>query len=293
VAQAINQSILEAASLITIPPVPSVDIGTVPEPEYATLLGADWQMGKLIKGHYDSETAVRRVSDFFDLASADILARGGIGEAHVLLLGDLLENETIFPKQPYLIDSSLFRQIFMVAEAIVGGLRNLLSVVPSVYCEGIGGNHGYNLKTSHPETNFDCVAMNVARLMLRDEPRLNFPEPLTDLEEHWYMMHEVGNQTFFGMHGNQVRSQPYSKAMRDKLLGYHATLGGFDYAVTGHYHQALMADLGAFYHFAAGSTESNNTYAHQWLATGAQQGSQWLLYSDGDKLIDQRLITLE
>ena len=107
------------------------------------------------------------------------------------------------------------------------------------------------------------------------------------------MLHEVGNQTFFGIHGNQVRSQPYSKAMRDKLLGYHATLGGFDYAVTGHYHQALMADLGSFYHFAAGSTESNNTYAHQWLATGAQQGSQWLLYSDGERLIDQRLITLE
>jgi hypothetical protein len=293
IAAAINDAMLESVSLIDIPPVPRPVIEPGLPPAYAVLVGSDWQMGKLIKGHYDSETAVRRVDDFFDQSAADIVQMGGITEAHVLLLGDLLENESIFPKQPYLIDSSLFRQVFMVAETIVNGIRLLLSVVPSVYVEGIGGNHGYNQKTSHPETNFDCMAMNVARLILESEERLDFPEPITELEEHWYMMHEVGQQTFFGFHGNQVRSQPNTKVFRDRLLGYHATLGSFDYALTGHYHQAMMQDLGAFKHFAAGSTESSNTYAQQWLASGAQQGTQWLLYTDGEHLTDQKLIGLE
>lgn len=288
----IRAAIMEAASGVAAPKAPEPDFQSSVSPEYAVLLAADWQMGKLIKGHYDSEVAVRRVNDFFRRAAADITMRDTVEEVHVLMLGDLLENETIFPTQPHYIDASLFRQVFMVGEAVANGLMRLLTVAPRVVAEGIGGNHGYNQRNSHPETNFDCMAMNVARLMLREQDRLSFPEPLTEGEEHWYMMHEVGEQTFFGIHGNQVKSQPFTKAMRDKLLSYHATLGGFDYAVTGHYHQALMADIGPFLHFAAGSTESNNTYAQQWLATGAQTGSQWLLYTDGAQLTDQKLIRL-
>ena len=290
---AIDSAIKSAISGMTIPPVLEPAPVVSDDTARAVLPGGDWQIGKLIKGHYDSATAMRRLDDYFD----EVVDRIQVGpyhidEAHLLLLGDLLENETIFPSQPYLIDSSLYRQVFLVAEAITNGIRKLLSVVSRVYVEGVGGNHGYNQKTSHPETNFDCMAMNVSRLLLADEPRLTFLEPFTPSEEHWYMLHDVGPLRFFGIHGNQIRSQPYSKAMRDKLMNYHGTVGGFDFALTAHYHQSLMADIGPFIHVATGSTESNNTFAKQWLATGAQMGSQWMLVVDDDGLREAHHIRL-
>ena len=288
--EAYQDAVANAIAGMTIPPVLPPRHTPMGE-ERAVMLGADWQMGKLIRGNYDSDVAMQRVATWFD-QSIDLISQRDVREVHLLLLGDLVENETIFPKQPHMIDSSLYRQVFNVAEVLANGIRKLLAAVPDVYVEGLGGNHGYNQKTSHPETNFDCMAMNTARLILEGEDRLVFPEPITPGEEHWYIRHEVGDHVFFGMHGNQVRSQPYSKSMRDKLNGYYATLGGFDFAVTGHYHQSLMADIGRFYHFAAGSTESGNTYAQQWLATGAQMGSQWTLFLDEDGLTSHHLIRL-
>jgi len=291
-ADAINSAIETAALGMDIPPVlaPSPDAYPA-EGQYGVMIGSDWQMGKLIKGHYDSAIAIQRVNDWIDESIQRMQAEPiEVVEVHLLLLGDLLENETIFPTQASRISASLYRQVFDVAQTLVNGIRRLLSVFPEVYVEGVGGNHGYNQKTSHPETNFDCMAMNTARLILAGEPRLTFPEPLTSGEAHWFMKHEVGQQMFFGLHGNQSRSKPYTQAFRDKLTNYHATMGGFDVAVTGHYHQALIQDMGPFEHIAAGSTESGNSFAQEWLAAGAQQGSQWLLITDGEAIRSRHLI---
>lgn len=291
-ADAIRETLVTAISGMNIPPVLPPSGQAEPTGNYGVMLGADWQIGKLIKGNYDAEVAMRRVGDWFD-QSIDIMKFHNVQEPHVLLLGDLVENENVFPKQPHLIDASLYRQIFLVAEAIVNGVRRLLASFPEVHVEGLGGNHGYNLKTSHPETNFDCIAMNTARLMLQNEDRLTFPEPITPGEEHWYIKHDVGEQTFFGIHGNQSKSKPYTNQFREKLKGYFTTMGAFDFAVTGHYHEALMADIGAFMHFAAGSTESNNTFAHQWLASGGQRGSQWTLITNDQGLVAPYKVVLE
>jgi len=295
IGNAIETAILKAASGMDIPPVlaPEQDARDLLAGHYGVLLGSDWQMGKLINGHYDSAIAIQRVNEWIDESIQRFMGHAHpIAEVHLLLLGDHLENETIFPAQASRIDASLYRQVFDVAQTLANGIRRLLSVFPLVYVQGVGGNHGYNQKNSHPETNFDCRAMNVARLMLAEEDRLNFPEPLVTGESNWYMLHEVGEQVFFGIHGNQCRSKPFTQAMRDRLANYHATMGGFDVAVTGHYHQALNADIGAFDHFAAGSTESGNTFAQEWLAAGAQQGSQWTLITDGTQIVDRHLIRL-
>ena len=161
-----------------------------------------------------------------------------------------------------------------------------------MYIEGIGGNHGENQKNSHPETNFDCMAMEIARRLLEGEERLTFPEPITPDEHHWGLWHKVRNTRFFGVHGHQVKSQPNTKASRDRYLGWYANFGPFDVAVSGHYHQALMQDLGPFAHYAGGSPENNNTYAAEYLQTGAQRGSQWTLFVDDNGIYADHLVRL-
>lgn len=264
-----------------------------PQPVDVMLHGTDWQVGKYIKGAYDSDVARARVADHlqstFDLSSRLKL---DVEMAHWLLTGDLVEGETIFPSQQHRIDASLFRQVFAVSEMIVNGARKLLAEYPLVYIEGIGGNHGENLKNSHPETNFDCMAMEIARRILVNETRLTFPEPITPDEHHWAMWHKVRNETVFGVHGHQVRSQPNTKASRDRYLGWYANFGPFDIAISGHYHQSLLQDLGPFVHQAGGSPENNNTYAAEYLQTGAQRGSQWTTFIDDAGVVSNHLIRL-
>ena len=66
----------------------------------------------------------------------------------------------------------------------------------------------------------------------------------------------------------------------NKALGWHSTLGPFDYLASGHWHQALHQDINGIEHFGAGSPESANTYAQEWLAGGGQQGTQWLIFQN-------------
>lgn len=259
----------------------------------AVLLNSDWQVGKYIRGAYSSNIAESRVASFYAEAQRLIqLSPVQVEAAHSLFLGDLVEGELVFRGQAYKIDESLFRQVFRVSEMIVNGLRLLLATVPRVSAQGVGGNHGDNTKDSHPETNFDNMAMEVARRILRDEPRLTFPEPITPDERHWSILHNVRDKGWFGFHGNQVRSQPNAKAFRDRLQGYFNTVGPFDYVASGHYHQALQQDIGAFTHWAAGSTENGNTYAQEFMSSGAQVGSQWLHFQDDEGVKTSHLIRL-
>ena len=259
----------------------------------AILHGTDWQTGKYIRGAYSSVIAEKRAGGYFSECSRIIrLQPFEVPRAHVLLTGDLVEGELVFKGQAYKIDESLFRQVFRVSEMIVNGLRIILAAVPYVYAEGVGGNHGDNTRDSHPETNFDNMAMEIARRLLRDEPRLTFLEPITPDERHWSFKHDVRGKTWFGMHGNSIRSQPNTKATRDKLQGYFNTIGPFDYVVSGHYHQALQQDVGAFTHWAGGSTENGNTYAQEFMASGAQVGSQWLHFQDDFGVNQSHLIRL-
>jgi hypothetical protein len=259
----------------------------------AVLHATDWQVGKHIRGAYSSVIAQQRVEEYFRECQRRIIINPeDVEKVHVLYTGDLVEGELVFKGQAHKIDESLFRQVFRVGEMIINGTRLMLATVPFVEEEGCGGNHGDNTRDSHPETNFDNMAMEFARRMLRDEPRLTFKEPITPDERHWSYIHNVRGKDWFGFHGNQIKSQPNTKATRDKLVNYHATIGPFQYVLSGHYHQALQQDIGAFTHWAGGSTENGNTFATEFMASGAQVGSQWLHFQSDEEVVSSQLIRL-
>jgi predicted phosphodiesterase len=291
----LQAGIAKAVSVINVPPVGPVtqlDKDALP-PESAVLLLSDWQTGKKTPSYSTAKT-VERVEYLFDQATEYIRRHPApIEDLHILMLGDLVEGDgAIFKGQAHEIDSSLFVQVFTVANLLVNGIRSMLTVVPEVYAEGIAGNHGVINRESHPESNADCFAMETARLILQGQDRLEFPQPLFPGHSHWHSIHDVRGLRWFLMHGDQIRSQPGQKAGRDKMLGYFATLGGFEFAATGHYHSSMVQDVGNFQWIAAGSTESGNEFAREKLATGAQAGSQYLLFQDADGLTAQHQIRL-
>ena len=296
---AVYRAARDAAAVIDVPPVkPPKPRKTADEkPQTAILIAADWQLGK-VTPDYDSETAAARVRAY-GRKCAEIIAGQPhpVSDARLLVVGDLVEGELIFPSQSHRIDASLYRQVFEVAQLLAELVRTVLTVVERVRVTSVIGNHGAIggpvRQQSHPETNADAMAYNVARLLLRDEPRVEWPEPVTAGERHWFATDEVRGRTWFIFHGDQIKSASFGipwYGYHKRLLGWATSVAPFHYSASGHWHTAVRMQVNAITHWGAGSTESANTYAQEWLASGGQEPSQWLLFQGDDGVTSEWLI---
>jgi hypothetical protein len=289
---AVYRAALDAAAAITIPavPAPSRDKRKA-KPEVAICLLGDWQVGKTTP-EYDSDTALARVRRYADKAVKLIeLQRQNhpVEEARIYLLGDLLEGEEIFPGQSHRIDASLYVQLFSTAGVLAEVVRRIASVVPKVRVVGAIGNHGSMggpiRRSYHPETNLDAMLYNVARMQLRDEPRVEWDETFVAGERAWYATDDVLGKRWFLFHGDQVKSASFGipwYGFNKRLLGWATSVAPFDYSVSGHWHVPVRMQVNAITHWGTGSTESANTFAQEWLASGGQRPSQWLLFAGDD-----------
>jgi hypothetical protein len=149
-------------------------------------------------------------------------------------------------------------------------------------------------RSYHPETNFDAMLYNVARMQVENESRVEWPETFVAGERAWYATDEVLGKRWFLFHGDQVKSASFGipwYGFNKRLLGWATSVAPFDYSASGHWHVPVRMQVNGITHWGAGSTESSNTFAQEWLASGGQRPSQWLLFA-GQRRRDRRILRL-
>lgn len=285
---AVYRAAMDASTALAIPavPEPARDKRKV-KPEVAICLLADWQAGK-VTPEYDSATAAARVQKYAEKVVSLIelqRAHHPVEEARIYLLGDLLEGEEIFPGQAHRIDASLYVQLFDTASMLANVVRTIASIVPRVKVVGAIGNHGALggpvRKSYHPETNADAMLYNVARMQLANEPRVEWGETRVAGERAWFATDEVLGKRWFLFHGDQVKSASFGipwYGFNKRLLGWATSVTPFEYSASGHWHVPVRMVVNGITHWGAGSPESANTFAQEYLASGGQRPSQWLLF---------------
>lgn len=298
---AVYRAARDAAETLEVPPIkpPPMPKGKG-SPEAAILTLADWQLGKRTPS-YNSDIGAERVRRYADLAVRLIRAnRAPVDEARIYLLGDLLEGEMIFPGQAHRIDASLYRQMFLVSELLAEVVRRVASVVPRVRVVGVIGNHGELggpvRREYHPESNADAMAYNIARQHLVNAAHVEWEETIATDERAWSVTDEVKGRRWFLFHGNQVKSASLGipwYGFQKRLLGWSTSGIPFEYAVSGHRHVAVRQQVNRITHWGAGSTESGNTFAQEWLASGGQAPSQWLLFQGPRGMAAEHLLRLD
>jgi hypothetical protein len=299
---AVYRAALDAASSLVIPAVPKPVIGkSTKAPEVAICLLADWQSGK-ITPDYNSDVAVSRVRLYADKVVHIIdreRAYHPVNEARIYLLGDLLEGEEIFPGQSHRIDASLYSQLFNTAKILAEAVRKIAASVPKVTVKGAIGNHGSPggpiRRSYHPETNFDAMLYNVARMLLADEKRVTWEETFVAGERAWFATDDVMGKRWFLFHGDQIKSASFGipwYGYKQRLLGWATSVTPFDYSASGHWHVPVRMQVNAITHWGAGSTESSNTYAQEFLASGGRP-SQWLLFGGSRGVTSEYCIYLD
>lgn len=189
----------------------------------------------------------------------------------------------------WLIDSTLYRQIFETTPSIVVDfVRYLLAHFDTVTMEAVQGNHGRIGRKGvfGPEDNADRMVYRIVKLMMREEPRftMNMADPVG--ERAWYKIMTIGNYKAMLIHGDQIKS-----SMGYPFYGYgkriHAWASGgipedFQDLMAGHFHQIAAIPFNHRTLWQNGSTESANTYAMEFLAAQSEP-SQWLLFVDPAK----------
>ncbi len=253
---------------------------------YTVALLSDTQTGK-ITPDYNSDVCRDRVMEYANKIIA-IARRQGTTRCAVPILGDAVEGVDIFPGQQWLIDTTLYRQIFDTTPVIyVEFIRKLLTWFEHVEVYAVQGNHGRigRKGTFGPEDNADRMVYRIIALMLRDEPRVTFTMADPEGERAWYMIMELGAYKALLIHGDQIRGSMgfpwYGLGKKVHSWASGGLPGGdtFQDVMMGHYHQMAAVPLNHRTVWANGSTESNNTFAAETLAAQSTPG-QWVLTVD-------------
>lgn len=288
---AVQEAVEGAIAKIRIRPVRfkpySADIGSDQE-EYAVALLSDLQTGK-ITPDYNSDVARERVMRYarkvVELADIQRLHHP-VRHAVVPMLGDMVEGVDIFPGQQWLIDSTLYDQLFNTTPALLADfVRYLLSHFESVTVYAVDGNHGRIGRRGQfgPMDNADRMLYRILAMLLRDEPRFQLHMTDPQGERNWYQVMQLGNYSAMLIHGDQIRGHSgfpwYGLGKKVNGWGSGGVPERFGDVMMGHYHQLARIPLNQRSVWVNGSTESTNTYASENLAAQSEP-SQWLLFVD-------------
>lgn len=272
--------------------------------ESAILHLSDIHFGKRTP-KYNFEVAKAHVKQIQDKTVQVVRARrsfADVSEIHVLLGGDMIEGQDIFPGQAHELDEDLFQQACAQGpETIAKMLLVLLGEFQKVHIAAVPGNHGRiggKRQGNDPRVNFDTIfAQNVMMLtenMLLRDPKNGAPR-LKDITwdlphqriEDWWALTRVRGYGCLLIHGHQIKGSSYggipwyrassnAKSYVDIVEGQ-----GWDYLFMGHYHTMCKFDLNHRKVIVNGSTEMMNLHARSDLAVTGRP-AQRLMFVDAD-----------
>ena len=194
-----------------------------------------------------SDTHRGKLTDIFDCAifdkriSEDVVLRikhvcpYDIDEIVVVLGGDMVEGEDIYPTQSHHIECSVIEQVMGATEAFWKMLVRLLDAFPKVRIrvETAPGNHGRMSKTANARSNWDNVLYAQLAVMSRMWEHKNAARLSVHPNFEEYNLFEVKDSRLLINHyGKQHYSTP---AGVKQLPGWHKKFK-FNLYMHGHWH---------------------------------------------------------
>lgn len=251
---------------------------------------------KIITTDHKSQTAVLLLSDLHVGARVDPDEVGGLGEysypifrermermreairsivAHhrmshpvknlvVAMLGDLIENVTIFAAQGELVDLDLMAQVLAVVGDIIELLIGLLDTFETISVVSVTGNHGrIGRKGEHKRhINWDYLISMVLAKRFENEPRIRFEVPKAP-----FAIVNIEGYNWLFRHGDNIKSWagiPWYGLERStgKWIAMEARQARvLHYAASGHLHQLASIPYAGVEIIVNGSVVGTTTFS--------------------------------
>lgn len=276
--------------------------------EIAVLHLSDTQIGKITET-YDTAKAEERVLEACQKIAQIAETRrksAAIRRCDLILGGDMIEGEDIFPAQAHEIDSSVYEQACVTGPAILcKAILFLAQEFEEVRIFSVPGNHGRNGAyggRANPRTNWDQVAMHTTRTILLGttaHPRKELVGRVIwpAVNPRFWTIDRIYNWGLLIVHGHQIRGgfagfPLYGTAK--KMWGWMDSIEEpWDLLAFGHFHTPAMLTIGKRRVYANGTTESDNEYAREELATCGLPCQRALFFDAEHGVLSDDLLYLE
>lgn len=279
ITRAIEQVFKDNPTDLGVPKMPKRDTRSVPE--YIPILHlSDLQIGKTTPT-YNVAVARERMYQI-GVQTIDhiekLRATAKVERVIVLLGGDVIEGEEIFPHQAHLIDAPLIDQAVRTGpEMIARMILHLLEYVRYVDVYSVPGNHGRSsaTKRGHPATNWDTVTSETIKYMLVG-PEFNQRKELADrlkfyVTDDFYQVIRLWGWGVLAVHGHQIKGGfggfPFY-GVGKKVAGWADSINvPWDYLMFGHFHTYGELTINSRVWMCNGSSESDNEFARECIAS--------------------------
>ncbi len=207
---------------------------------------SDGQVGEMVKTQdtagfntYDFKKFKQRQEHYFN-EIVNICAELGINESFVPFLGDAVEgNGSIYKRQKFYLEDHVVNQIFQISESNAWFLQGLYeSGITKIKTMAVPGNHGNDGYDNHAQANFDVLAYDRTKLLLRNNENIDYQFSNTFME-----VVSILGYHFLLVHGDGMNKATLENSFY-KYAYMYANKGIQLYGLmTGHFHTPLNIDV--------------------------------------------------
>ena len=265
---------------------------------------SDTQIGKKTKS-YDSLVAAERIKRFGDTVEKILTNRrtgAKVNKAVLMIGGDIVEGETIFPHQSWCVDSDLWEQSIKNAPRIISDLIiHMASIFRHVHVYSVPGNHGRSQPKNagaSPRTNFDMISTQITRLIVSKVYNSNRVSWDIDHDDFYRVIPVLG-QNILLIHGDQISGgggiggYPLTGLAR-KIAGWTSSIPEeWDSIFLGHFHRPMSGVIQNKMFFANGTTESDNEFALEVIGESGRPCQRIVFFNEKHGPISDSLVWLD
>ncbi len=238
-------------------------IGGKKEEEEAVLVLSDIHVGKVTKS-YSPEVFKERLKTVNNgmLRIIELLRNGyKIDTLNIILGGDIVDGEGIFPSQAMSINQGALKQVFQTGVPEFSNMFiNLLFYFKKIRIHCVRGNHGRVGRFADETSNWDLALYEACKASTQNYKSIEW-----NISYNWENMFKIYDWKFLLVHGHQIKMAlniPHY-GVTNKGMRWQGSMGGFDYLVMGHFHSAQMCEWNNFEYFMNGTFSTDDEFSQE------------------------------
>ena len=238
-------------------------VGNKKEEEEAVLVLSDVHVGKVTKS-YNPEIFKERLKKVNTgmLRIIELLRNGyKVDTLNIILGGDIVDGEGIFPTQAMTIDQGVLKQVFQTGVPEFSNMFiNLLNYFKKVKVHCVRGNHGRNGRFADETSNWDIALYEACRIATQNYKNIEW-----NISYDWNNLFKIYDWKFLLVHGHQIKMamQIPHYGITSKGMRWQGSMGHFDYLILGHFHVAQYCEWNDFEYCMNGTFSSDDEFSQE------------------------------
>lgn len=213
-----------------------------------------------------------------------------INGLHINFIGDIIDNDSLYPSQPYHVDkdkaghaTKQIKAATLLFSEQINKTQKAIKI--PVIVNAVKGNHGRISKFTDEANNFDIMFYNSLELALSNNTNVAF-----NISEDFYNLVYIENHGFLLNHGNGVRMYqniPWYGLVQRCMRWAGSMSSPFDYMIVGHFHSCGEQEWNDKVIFMNGTAVTDDKFGLEFLGLSASNNF-WMFGVNKDSGINLR-----